>query len=364
MHSDKHKHILVAVLDWGLGHATRCVPVIRMLLLNHCKVSVAGNGESLALLKQEFPQLTFHELPSYRITYPLNGFLFLHLLLQSPRVFRAIRYEHRLMQRLIEEHKFDAIISDNRYGCYSKHVQSVIITHQLTIQVPSSLSWSRAVVNRVNHRMIKRFSACWVPDIESSQLSGNLSKATLLKVRYVGLLSRFLNTEVEIEHGLIVALVSGPEPQREIFEKLLLGELKKLNQRSMLVRGLPSRPSEVKEEGKITIINHASADDLQKLIAKADVIISRSGYSTIMDLYTLGKRRIVFIPTPGQIEQEYLADKLDRDHIAFTQTQDRMNIQEAIDKSKMYHGFDTNEHRANLLDEAVQELLQRINFHL
>ena len=145
MHSGKQKHILVAVLDWGLGHATRCVPVIRMLLSNQCNVSIAGNGESLALLKQEFPQLTFYELPSYKVTYPSRGFLFLHLLLQSPRVFRAIRHEHKLVQQLIEEHKFDTIISDNRYGCYSKHVQSVIITHQLTIQVPSSFSWSRVV---------------------------------------------------------------------------------------------------------------------------------------------------------------------------------------------------------------------------
>jgi len=360
MHSGKQRYILVAVLDWGLGHATRCVPVIRRLLSNHCKVSVAGNGESIALIKQEFPELTFHELPSYKITYPTHSFLFLHLLQQSPGVLKAIRKEHKLIQRLIEEHKFDAIISDNRYGCYSKRVQSVIITHQLTIQVPSSLLWSRAVVNLVNHRMIKRFTACWVPDIESSQLSGDLSKTKLPTVRYIGALSRFRKTEVKVEDGLIVALVSGPEPQREIFEGLLLSELKKLNQRSVLVRGLPSLPREAKEEGKITIINHAPAEDLQGLIAKADVVISRSGYSTVMDLYTLGKRRMVFIPTPGQIEQEYLANKLHSDHIAFTQSQEKLNIQEAINKSKMYQGFDTDMHHTNLLDEAIQELLQQI----
>ncbi len=358
MSSGKQKHILVAVLDWGLGHATRCIPVINCLLANHCNVSVAGNGPSLELLKQEFPKLIFHELPSYKITYPSHGFFFSHLLFQSPGIFSAIRKERKAIEKLIGENQIDSIISDNRYGCYSRQVPSVLMTHQLNMQLPTSLNWSVWLVNKMNHRLINKFDECWIPDNPDSRLTGKLTETKNLNVRFIGILSRFTSSELISRNDLLVGLISGPEPQREIFEKLLIQEFKILNRPCLLVRGLPQVDKEKVVIDNITLINHASTLDLQKIISEAEIIVSRSGYSTIMDLLTLHKKRIIFIPTPGQPEQEYLAYQLERKKIAFTQSQDEMDLKEAIERSRSYRGFDAEEHTTNLLNEAIKTLLQ------
>jgi len=360
MSSNKPKHVLVAVLDWGLGHATRCIPVINCLLANKCKVSVAGNGSSLTLLRQEFPQLTFHELSPYQVTYPSKGFFFLHLLFQSPQIFIVIRKERMQVEKLARENKIDAIISDNRYGCYSDNVPSVLITHQLNIQLPASLAWIKLMVDHLNHSLIKKFAACWIPDVSSSGFTGKLSETKKLSVRYIGMLSRFVPNGETAEDDLVVGLVSGPEPQREIFEKLLIREFRKLSQPSIIVRGLPQHLPKETRDGSIILLTHEPARELQGIISKAGFIISRSGYSTIMDLHTLGKKRVIFVPTQGQTEQEYLAHELDRRRIAYTQTQDQFSITEAIQKSNEYSGFDANLHHTNLLNEAVQDLLHMI----
>jgi uncharacterized protein (TIGR00661 family) len=360
MSSHKPKHILVAVLDWGLGHATRCVPVINCLLKNNCRVSIAGNGASLTLLKQEFPQLSFYELPSYNVKYPAHGFFFTYLFFQSPRIFRAINLERKQVEKLVIENQIDAIISDNRYGCYSEKVPSVFITHQLNIQLSALLRWIKIAVDYMNHHFIKKFDTCWVPDFPDSRLSGKLSEAGKLKVRFTGAISRFCLSDVAVESELVVGLVSGPEPQREIFEKLLIREFKILNRPCLIVRGLPKLTAEKVSDGNLTLITHAPANEMERIISKAEIIIARSGYSTIMDLYALRKKRVIFIPTPGQTEQEYLAGYLKKRKIACRQTQDHFNVEEAIIKSKQYIGFDDTTDRTNLLDEAVNYLLLRL----
>lgn len=360
MTSGKSKHILVAVLDWGLGHATRSIPVIRCLLENNCQVSIAGNGPSLTLLKQEFPHLSFYELAAHQVTYSPRGFFFTRLFFQTPRIFKAIRKERRQIEKLTGENQIDAIISDNRYGCYSDKVPSVLITHQLNIQLPAALSWSRFVVNYILHYWIKKFDSCWVPDFPESRLSGKLSEEKEMKVQFVGILSRFHGKNRSTTDIGVVGLVSGPEPQRTIFENLLIREFSVLNQPSLIVRGLPQLNEEVASQGDITFINHASSDELEGIISSAGWIVSRSGYSTIMDLQTLARKQVIFIPTPGQTEQEYLADNLEKRNICVAQPQDAFNLKEAMQKSKEYTGFDAIADQTNLLNEAVLNLLQRI----
>jgi len=357
MPSRKPKHILVAVLDWGLGHATRCIPVINCLLENNCKVSIAGNGSSLTLLKQEFPELFFHELPSYNVTYSSKGYFFISLFFQTPRIFKVVHSERKQVDKLVVDHQIDGIISDNRYGCYSEKVPSVFITHQLNIQLPALLRWSKIAIDYMNHHLIKRFSACWVPDFPDSRFSGKLSVTKKLKVRFIGSLSRFKRGDVATQNELVVGLVSGPEPQREIFETLLIKEFKKLNRPCIIVRGLPNLTTKEVRDGNSTLIAHAPARELERIISMADVVISRSGYSTIMDLYALKKKRIIFIPTPGQTEQEYLAGDMKKRNIALMQTQSHFNLGEALKESKHYTGFDDNTDHTNLLDEAVKDLL-------
>ena len=360
MSTGKQKHILVGVLDWGLGHATRSIPIIKCLLANQCNVSVAGNGSSLQLLKQEFPQLIFHELPSYGITYPTHRFFFLHVLTRVPRIFNVIQMERKKVQILVEENNIDAIISDNRYGCYSDKVPSVLITHQLNIQLPAALKWSTKWLNNLNRRLINKFSECWVPDFHGSPITGKLTESNMPTLKFIGTLSRFVYTDSDMEDGSIVGLVSGPEPQREIFEKLLKKEFNKLNRKCWIVRGLPFQQSDEVRVGNVTFIAHASASALQQIINRADIIISRSGYSTLMDLHRLGKKNVIFIPTPGQTEQEYLAHLMEAKKVAYTQSQDKLDIKYAIQKVKEYTGFDASKHHPNLLNEAIQLLLRQI----
>ncbi len=360
MSSGNQKHILVAVLDWGLGHATRSIPVINCLLSNNCIVIIAGNGPSFQLLKLEFKDLIFHELPSYNITYPTHRFFFWHLFLLSPRVFKAIRSEKREMEELVRKYEVDAIISDNRYGCYSVKVPSILITHQLNIQLPVSLRWARKLIDYLNHQLIKKFDVCWVPDYPDSRLTNKLTRTSYQKVIWIGVLSRLTQKNPTEKNGSIVGLISGPEPQREIFEKLLIKELKKTDQPCIVIRGLPHRHDNPITDNNITLINHVPASELEVMISNASIFISRSGYSTIMDLQTLGKKNVIFVPTPGQTEQEYLAVELKKRKIAFSQSQAEFDLSTAIQKSKDFIGFDVIEHSTNLLDQAIKALIYQL----
>jgi uncharacterized protein (TIGR00661 family) len=360
MDKANRKHILVAPLDWGLGHATRCIPVINCLVKNGCQVSVAGSGPSLALLKEEFPQHVFHELPAYNIVYSSNRFFLFKLIVQVPRILNAIRQERKQLQKFVSENQVDAIISDNRYGCHVNGVYSVLLIHQLNLILPSSLGWAKQIIDFIHHHFIKKFDTCWVPDFPGSIFSGKLSQSKKINAQFVGLLSRFTLRDEAEKNGLVVGLVSGPEPQRKNFEKLLISEFKNLSRPSLIVRGLPNHLGEESNEEGIMLIAHSPTNDLEKIVAGAEIVIARSGYSTIMDLQALGKNRVIFVPTPGQTEQEYLADEMKKRDFAFIQTQDRFNLVAAIEESKKYTGFVGTAYPANLLNDAVTDLLSKI----
>ncbi|NBP69699.1 MAG: glycosyltransferase, partial [Cytophagia bacterium] len=170
------KRILITPLDWGLGHATRCIPIIKELLHQNHQVMIASSGLALNLLKEEFPQLTFFQLPSYKATYARWLPLMLKVFWQSPFFFFVIRKEHAIVKQLVKDHRIDVVISDNRYGCYAKATKSIFITHQLTIQMPKGLVWLQSMINYVNHLLIKKFNACWVPDFPDQRLTGELTQ--------------------------------------------------------------------------------------------------------------------------------------------------------------------------------------------
>lgn len=350
------KHILLAVLDWGLGHATRCIPVINSLLNRGCKVSIAGNGQSLLLLKQEFPHLNFHELESYKVEYSSSLPFMVKVFLQLPKFMNAIREEHRQIELLISQHKIDGVISDNRYGCWSGQVPSVFITHQVNLIMPASFNWLGAALNFFNHRLIKRFDTCWVPDSGHERITGPLTVPSKLKVRFVGMLSRLKKSDVQIDEDLILGVISGPEPQRQILESILEHQMSEQTRRCIIVRGIIS--GEEKKNSRITFINHVSGRELGELIQKAGILITRSGYSTVMDLTRLEKKNVILISTPGQTEQEYLARELDRRKIALRQLQSDFDLNKAIGKVKEYKGFEDTDPETNLLINAVDQLLQ------
>ena len=360
MTDGNHKHVLICVLDWGLGHATRCVPVIKCLLDKQLKISIAGNGASLDLLKKEFSGLSFYELPSYSVRYTSTGFFFINLFFQIPKILNAIRKEKLETEQLVKNIKADVIISDNRYGCYCEHVHSVFITHQLNIQLPLVISWAGFLVNFLHHFLIKNFDACWVPDQPQHVLTGKLTESKNLNTRFVGVLSRFNYKSVPVDENLIVGLVSGPEPQRTLFERKLITEFKTLHQPSVIVRGLPQAGHIQTQEGNLTLLTHLAGNELEELIAWAHVVVARSGYSTVMDLYALRKKQMILIPTPGQTEQEYLASELCRRKIAVTKKQEHFDIKVALKEVVKYSGFVNENGRINLLADAVDSLLTRV----
>ena len=302
------KRILVAPLNWGLGHATRCIPIIKALEVNGFEPVIASDGIALALLKKEFPELTALELPSYKIQYAQNGENFKwKLFKQIPNMFRAVKNEQKQIKKWLAEYQIDGIISDNRLGVHSKKVPSVFITHQLNV-LTGNTSW---FTTKIHHLFIRKFDICWVPDVAGKpNLSGKLGHLTKtnLNIKYIGPLSRLHKKPVPEIYDLMV-LLSGPEPQRTLLENKLHEELKNYDGKIIFIRGVVEEEQKITSRFNITSYNFMNSSELETAFNQSKIILCRSGYTTIMDLAQLGKKAF-FIPTPGQYEQEYLAKKL------------------------------------------------------
>src|SRR5687767_10959017 len=258
--------ILVAPLDWGLGHATRCIPVIYEFLRQDCEVWLAGEGAQEILLKQEFPKLSFLPLKGYRVKYSSSrrGLLW-SVFSQLPRIFKTIRYENNWLKKVMREYQFDIIISDNRFGLYHSSVPSVIITHQLRIKSPFG-KWSENLLQRINYRFINRFTECWIPDEEKENgLAGELSHPGVMPaipVRYMGILSRLKkNNAIEKKNHLLISL-SGPEPQRTLLENKIVNEISHYTGTAVIARGLPGASTLIPSTNEIRFYNHLAADEL------------------------------------------------------------------------------------------------------
>lgn len=331
--------ILVAPLDWGLGHATRCIPIIKELLKMDCAVWLAGEGAQEKLLSAEFPQLPFLQLKGYRVKYPKTTFGMLwSMIRQYAKITRAINYEHQWLNEAVEQYHFDAVISDNRYGLYHSSIPCIFITHQLYIKSPLG-KWSEKLLQRKNYSYIKRFTACWVPDNKDEiNLAGELShpqKMPLIPTNYIGILSRFSKNEIQEINDHLLIILSGPEPQRSLLENKIVDEASRYAGTATIVRGLPDGKQIIPSTQIIQCYNHLSADELNNEMQKAEYVIARSGYSTVMDVAALSKKSIL-IPTPGQTEQEYLAKSLSEKNFAPFIIQKNFTIANALEKAKSY----------------------------
>jgi uncharacterized protein (TIGR00661 family) len=331
------KKLLVAPLDWGLGHATRCVPIIRDLLNNNCEVWLAGEGAQEKLLREEFSALPFLPLKGYRIRYSKKG-LSSTLLLQVPSILRSIKEENNWLKEQVEKHAFDAVISDNRYGLYHEKVFSVFITHQLRIKTPLG-KLSEDILQKWNYKLISKFNESWIPDEEGeNNLAGDLShpvKLPSIPVKYIGALSRFKKLDIDKVKDHLLIILSGPEPQRTIFENKIVDEIINHPGSATIVRGLPGEKNILPSTNTIHFYNHLTAHDLNEEMMKAEFVISRSGYSTVMDIAALQKK-IILIPTPGQTEQEYLADHLMKKHFAMCVAQKDFSLLKLIGEARRF----------------------------
>jgi len=354
------KKILIAPLNWGLGHATRCIPIILEFHRQGAEIFIASDGRSLELLKKEFPQLKCFEMKGYEVKYPEQGPMVLQMILQASKIMSAIRKEHAGLEKIVEENNIDIVFSDNRYGCWSEKAYSVFMTHQLNIQTPFAFKWAEPLISLKNKKYISAYDECWVPDFEDAEnLSGILSHPRKHdNIKYIGPLSRFVFSEdknsSQEKYDLLV-ICSGPEPQRTIFEDLLTREVLKTNYRTLLVKGITEAGKKTEQKKNLETISYADSKEMQTFIESSSLIISRPGYSTIMDLAALGKKAI-FIPTPGQTEQEYLAKYLAEKKYFFSSAQSKFNLEDALIKSENYQGLKITQ-QPGLLKESIAQLL-------
>ncbi|SFC85914.1 glycosyltransferase [Algibacter pectinivorans] len=326
------KRILVAPLNWGLGHATRCIPIINALISAGFAPIIASDGVALSLLRKEFPSIPTIELPSYNVTYSKNGKLFkLKLLKDSPRLLKAIKAEKKAIKAIVENNDIYGIISDNRLGVRHKNVPSVFITHQLNV-LSGNTTW---LSTKMHQKIIKKFDVCWVPDAAGTlNLSGKLGHidAFDVPIKYLGPLSRFTKTDPEIKNDILV-LLSGPEPQRTLLEEKLLNEFENFTGKVVFVKGVMEPEQSIQLLDNLTIYNFMTSKLLEKTINESALVVSRSGYTTVMDLAKLNKKAF-FIPTPGQFEQVYLANRLSEMHLVPTCSQDDFTLDKLNNNGK------------------------------
>ncbi len=330
------KTILVAPLNWGMGHATRCIPIIRELKEHGFEVVLGSDGVALALLQKEFPKLECVELPSYHIEYAKKGKYFKWKLLKnSPKMMKAIKEERKQVKALVKSGRIDGIISDNRLGVYHKKVPSVFVTHQLKV-LTGTTTW---LSTKAHHQFIRKFDECWVPDVAGTpNLSGKLGhpKKRSKNIHYLGPLSRLESKVLPKKYDLMIIL-SGPEPQRTLLEERLSEEAKHFDGNVLFIRGKMAAKQEQFTNLNLDVYNFMTSSQLERAFNESDLVLCRSGYTTLMDLAKLGKKAF-FIPTPGQFEQVYLAKRMKKLRLAPFCEQDEFKI-EKLQEVASYQGL-------------------------
>jgi UDP-N-acetylglucosamine transferase subunit ALG13 len=349
---DNSKRILVCPLDWGLGHASRCIPLIRQWLGQGHKIFIAAAGPSGDLLREEFPDISFINFPGYEISYPPHGLMALHLFVRLPKLFYRIKREHHALQAIIREHHIDIVVSDNRFGLHSGQAHCIYITHQVMIKCPDGLKFMEPLLYRLHRRFINKYDECWIPDTAGEgNISADLSHKYPIppNAKFIGWLSRFGGAEMltgnyeKKTRFDIVAVISGPEPQRSIFEEKLISALGNSGYTACLLRGTPGREYNSALPAHIKITDHAPVQKMQEMLDNAGYIICRPGYSSLMDLRILNKNAIL-VPTPGQTEQEYLATNLFEKGLFYSCRQREFNLEAAIEGIKKFPGFESDRH--------------------
>lgn len=324
MNLPKNSKVLIGVLNWGIGHATRCIPLIKKLLLNGNEVSFASDGDALMVLLNQFPDLKHYHLPSYQINYSKNKFQNFKLIVQVPKLIRVIKLENKALNDIAKTQHIDFIISDNRYGFYHPKITSIFMGHQLSLIAP----FANNFISKIHSILINKFNHCWVPAHLDTNIIPLLTynKYVNIPISYIGYLSKWegfkFDYKVEKKYKAC-AVISGPEPQRSIFEQQIIQLFSKNNQLNFAVVGGVFSNSNPKNFSNITYFNFLNADELWSLINLSELVISRSGYSSIMD-FLITETPVIYVPTPGQSEQEYIAEQISIHGIASIITQEKI----------------------------------------
>jgi len=348
-------------MDWGLGHATRMVPVIEMLKQRKVRLVLGADNRPYEFLKKRFPELEILRFPGYRPRYPAKGSMALKMLSEMPEMLLFADKAHNFLEKVIKSYDLDLVISDNRYELWSKKVQTVFVTHQLNIQTPKYGRVTNTALRQLVYSFIKKFDELWIPDFEGKQnLSGKLShvkKFPLENHHFIGPLSRFQFVEPDPQTPSVdlLMIMSGPEPQRTILEVKLKDQAYHSGLKTVILQGRPE-DEHYEKFGNVEVYSHLSDEKIAGYIQKAKIVISRPGYSTLMDLAWFGAKAI-FIPTPGQTEQKYLAKHLKEKGFYYYQNQKGFDLEKALAEAEEYRGI-TMKNDLKTLQKRINRLLE------
>ena len=336
--------ILVSPLNWGLGHATRDIPIIHELLRKGHEVTIAATGNALYTLRREFPDIICIDAPDYAAPYGPGNHILPRILRSLPDLYQALAAERRCISRILARDRYDLIISDNRLGMYGETIPSLFITHQLHFHFPASI-WpaeiGALVLNKLLHR---KYTGVIVPDNPpgSHALAGKLSrpilKSSMEHCYFTGILAtaQYRDLPQDLDYLFII---SGPEPQRTIFERNILSQIPRIPGSKVILLGSPAGNESMVPDPKTIIISYADTEEKIALLNRARFIVCRSGYTTMMELAEIQKKKALFVPTPGQTEQEYLSDYYRKKGWYYSQTQGRLDLKTDIQRAEGFLGF-------------------------
>ena len=354
--------VLLSPLSWGLGHATRDIPIIRTLLDHHHDVTIAACGDALSVLKSEFPECSFIEFPDYPPPYSTSRFFIPKFIASLPRMQRALADERRNLQRILEKNRYDLIISDNRVGVYSLKIPTLFVTHQIHYHFPLMFWPIEISAIYANWYLFHNFDRVIVPDNPpgATSLAGKLSRPvaglTDKKVFFCGILSSTPKTDSEQDLDFLV-MISGPEPQRTRLEEILTPMLSDLDGSTIALLGSPQKTLTRSVSDRCTIISYATMQEKVRLMNRAKCVICRSGYTSMMELAELNKRHGLFIPTPGQTEQEYLSYYYEKMGWFYSKSQYHLDLAHDIPRAMTYKGFPSMPKTRENVERLYNELL-------
>ncbi len=349
-----------------MGHAARMIPVARKLLEMNNKVIIASGKEHLSLFRNELPGLSFIEFPGFKPGYSRFLPQYFYLVFKIPSLFYHIILEHHKIKKIIKEHDIDILISDNRFGLWSTKITSVYVTHMPLIPLPKAVQFMESIGVILHRQIIKRYSFCFIPDLPGDlNLSGRLSHGMKLpdNVRYIGILSRIAGSEqspdeihINFQHNTVI--LSGPEPQREILKQKLISVLKDQDPPTVIFEGKPGTSEATGRKGNIIFYSHLPSSRMKEILSGSKYIIARSGYSTIMELLSVNCTALI-VPTPGQTEQEYLAEYLSEKGWFHTIAQNKIKPGILLPPAKSVRHEKISIQSSILLTGALNEMLEK-----
>ncbi len=338
--------VLFAVNSNGLGHATRMTPLIAESLRRRHEVYIISNYRALDFLKNEFKDKVknYFLLPDYSLqkrTFTEKSVSVSRFLMYLPLYLNEFRQEHVRFLRIHKKYKFERIITDTRFGIYSTEVPSYLICHHIKMSLNEFLKSSNRITEFAFYAIKNKFKKILIPDFEKDSLAGeythNFKYLTKSDVKYLGLLSMVKKQKVNEDIDYFFS-ISGPEPQRTVFEKKIISSISKLKNKKIVVALGKPESKTVKKMQNLIIYSFLNRDMQTDIMNSSKLIITRSGYTTLMDLAELGKKALL-IPTKGQPEQEYLAKYHLKQGNFYYKEMDDLNLPKDLEIAMNFPGF-------------------------